>query len=214
MGPVNFQFGSYLRNPDSTSTYRVAFLLIILVFPGGHASTSMAHSDDQPTAEDLNTVETPPAPVSEEAEPLKSETSAEPSEEGEGENGDESATGQQDIAPAIENSDSTESESKTGEETSDESEIQQVTKIVILVQGNAGILKPIRGAEVFVSIKDHDDMQTSTNAKGLANINIPSGRVKIQVAAKDWKTFGEFYDLKGEMEEIQITLESRKPGEQ
>jgi cobalamin biosynthesis protein CobT len=214
MGPVNIQFGSYLRDPDSTSAYRVAFLLLILVFLGGHASTSMAHGEDQPTAEDLTTVETPPAPISEEAEPLKSETSAEPSQEGEGENGDESTTGQQDIAPAIEDSDSTESESKTGEETSDEREREPVTKVVILVQGNTGILKPIRGAEVFVSIKDHDDMQTSTNAKGLANINIPSGRVKIQVTAKDWKTFGEFYDLKGEIEEIQITLESRKRGDQ
>ena len=83
-----------------------------------------------------------------------------------------------------------------------------------ILLGQGGALKPIRGAEVFVSIKDRDDMQTSTNAKGQANINIPSGRVKTQVTAKDWKTFGEFYDLKGEMEEIQITLESRKPGEQ
>lgn len=214
MEAVNVQFGSYLRVLVSPSVYRVTLLLAILVFLGCHTSTALAHSDNQTTAEDLTPVITPPLPPSEEPETPSSETSVAPPEEAEEESGDGTTTGQPDITPAVEDSDTTESESKTSEEASDESEKEPVTKVVILVQGNEGPQKPIRGAEVFVSIKDHDDIQTSTNAKGLANINIPSSRVKIQVTAKDWKTFGEFYDLKGEMEEIQITLESRKPGEQ
>ncbi len=214
MGAGNFHFEPFLRDPDSKSTFRVVFLLLVIVFLGGHGSTSMAHSDDQPTAEDLTNFDTSPAQTPEEAEPLSSEPIVEPSEEGEEGTGDESTIGQKDLAPVIEDSASPESESKTGEKTSDVGEKDQVTNVVILVQGNAEALTPIRGAEVFVSIKNHNDLQTSTNTKGLAKINIPSGRVKIQVTAKDWKTFGAFYDLKGEMEEIQITLESRKPGDQ
>lgn len=213
METVAYQCVSYLKNTVSRPAYRVTFLLAIVVFLGCHSSTSMAHSETETSSDELTPVENVPAPTSEESETLGSDTSVVPAEEGERENGDETTTGQPDITPAIEGSDSTESKSNTREEASDESEIEQVTKVAILVQGIEGALKPIRGAEVFVSIEDHADMQTFTNAKGLANIDLPSGRVKIQVTAKAWKTFGDFYDLKGEMEEIQITLESRKPGE-
>ena len=203
MRPVNIQFGLSRSDDTSPSTLRSILLLVVLVVLGSHASYSKANSDDQPPANELTSAESPAGPAIEDAQPLESETSPDP---------EESNSGQADITPDMDNAESTESDSESEGKPSDDKETEQVTNVVILVQGNRGGLKPIRGAAVFVSIKEHDDVQTSTNAKGLANISIPTGRVKIQVTARDWKTFGKFYDLRRESEEIQITLESRKPG--
>lgn len=202
MGPVYIQDGSSRRDTGFTPAFSITILLVLLAILGSPASYSGAQGDDQIPPKEFTLGESASAPTTEEAETLGSETSPEP----------ELSSKQADITPAIEVLGSTESEIGNGRETTDKNQTEQVTQVVILVQGNKGNLKPIRGAEVFISIKDHADMQTSTNAKGLANISIPSGRVKIQVTAKDWKTFGEFYDLNDESEEIKIILESRNPG--
>ena len=191
--PVNFQFGSSTSHVPSPLAFRVTLLFLILAFLGSHASYSQAQPDEQPPAKEINPAEPGSAP-----------------DTGEGA-ADGSPPSPKDMKDGDE-ADTDKPESDAGEKTSEDNETEHITNLVILVQGNEGALEPIRGADVFVSVKDHDDVQTATNAKGLANISIPSGRIKIQVTARDWKTFGDFFVVKEEQEEIRITLESRNPG--
>ena len=84
------------------------------------------------------------------------------------------------------------------------------TKLVIKVQGGDKELVPICGADVFVKSGDGQEFSAKTNSKGVAVLRvIPRGKIKVQVTASGFKTFGERYKLVEKEESIGIELEIR-----
>jgi hypothetical protein len=88
------------------------------------------------------------------------------------------------------------------------------TRLKIRVTGNN---KPISNATVYVRFNVaggflHKDklaeLDLKTNEDGTAKVpDLPQGRVLIQVIAKDWHTYGKWYDVDGEEQTIEIKLE-------
>jgi hypothetical protein len=76
--------------------------------------------------------------------------------------------------------------------------------------------KPIGNASVYVRFNEsgglfhHDklaELNFKTNQDGSAKVpEIPQGRIEIQVVAKGWHTFGQWYDVDTEEQTIQIKL--------
>ncbi len=84
-------------------------------------------------------------------------------------------------------------------------------KVVVKAQGDDEELVQIQGARVFV-VKSDDGQEFSarTNSKGVAVLRvIPRGKIKVQVTASGFKTFGEHYELVEKEESIEIELEKR-----
>lgn len=84
-------------------------------------------------------------------------------------------------------------------------------KVVVKAQGGDEELVQIQGARVFV-VKSDDGQEFSarTNRKGVAVLRvIPRGKIKVQVTASGFKTFGERYELVEKEESIEIELEKR-----
>lgn len=77
--------------------------------------------------------------------------------------------------------------------------------------------KPIPEASVYVRFNEsggflhHDklaELDLKTNQDGTAKVPaIPQGRIMIQVIAKGWHTFGQWYDIAQEAQLIEIKLE-------
>ena len=84
------------------------------------------------------------------------------------------------------------------------------TKLVIKVQGGDKELVPICGANVFVKSGDGQEFSAKTNSKGVAVLrDVPCGKIKVQVTASGFKTFGEHYELVEKEESVEIELEIR-----
>ena len=76
--------------------------------------------------------------------------------------------------------------------------------------------KPIGNASVYVRFNEsgglfhHDklaELNFKTNQDGSAKVpEIPQGRIEIQVVAKGWHTFGQWYDVDTDEQTIQIKL--------
>ena len=89
------------------------------------------------------------------------------------------------------------------------------TKIRITVVDPNG--KPVESASVYVRYNEsgglfHKDklaeLNFKTNQQGALKVpEVPQGRVMIQVIAKGWHTFGQWYDMNQDEETIAIKLE-------
>jgi hypothetical protein len=91
-----------------------------------------------------------------------------------------------------------------------------MTKINIVVKSNSG--KPVDRASVVVRfVEGHSivklgkairtTFELRTNQEGEAGVpSIPQGKIRIQVIAKGYQTFGEVYDITDEEKTVNITL--------
>lgn len=78
--------------------------------------------------------------------------------------------------------------------------------------------KPVRNAEVVLHVLDksgnekQEGLELKTHEDGKAETDgIPYGKVRIQVIAHGFRTFGEDYDIKNPGTEITIKLQKPKP---
>ena len=73
-------------------------------------------------------------------------------------------------------------------------------------------LKFVRGKKMFFK-KERAEWDVKSDANGLVQIpTIPSGRLRVQVLAKGYQTFGEDFDVSGD--EQNITVKLLRPGAQ
>lgn len=91
------------------------------------------------------------------------------------------------------------------------------TKLKLLVLDDEG--KPVGNASVYVrfyaeggNFIHHDEklaeLDLKTNNDGTVKVPpVPRGKILIQVIAKDWHTFGKWYDLKKPVQSITIKLQ-------
>jgi hypothetical protein len=91
-----------------------------------------------------------------------------------------------------------------------------MTKINIVVKSNGG--KPVDRASVVVRfVQGHSviklgkavrtTFELRTNQDGEANIpSIPQGKIRVQIIAKGYQTFGDTFDVSEEEKTINITL--------
>ncbi len=93
--------------------------------------------------------------------------------------------------------------------TAQQSKTSDLT-FVVLKERNG---KPIRNASVILHTVDKDGrqgkggLQTKTDAEGRASVpGIPYGRMRVQVIAKGFQTFGEDYDIAQPEQEFVIKL--------
>jgi len=83
--------------------------------------------------------------------------------------------------------------------------------------------RPVRNASVTVTFvsgrkmlvkKVRSEWNTKTNSKGVAELPpLPSGKVRLQVIARGYRTFGEFFEVDGPEQTITVKLE-RPSGKQ
>ncbi len=78
--------------------------------------------------------------------------------------------------------------------------------------------KPVRNAEVVLHVLDksgnekQEGLELKTHEDGKAETDgIPYGKVRIQVIARGFRTYGEDYDIKDPGMEITIKLQKPKP---
>lgn len=75
--------------------------------------------------------------------------------------------------------------------------------------------KPVSNASVYVRYPEHKggkllELDLKTNEDGTVKVpELPKGKILIQVVAPGWKTFGKYYDLEKDEEEVAIHLENR-----
>jgi hypothetical protein len=75
--------------------------------------------------------------------------------------------------------------------------------------------KPVANASVYVRYQGDkkgklSELDLKTNEDGTVKVpELPKGRMLIQVVAEGWKTFGKYYDLEKDEEEVAIHLENR-----
>lgn len=97
---------------------------------------------------------------------------------------------------------------------SDKDASHGMTRIRISITSTSG--KPIENASVYVRFNQeggflHKDklqeLDLKTNQDGSVKVpEIPQGRVLVQVVAKGWKTFGQWYDVDTPEKTIEIKL--------
>lgn len=97
----------------------------------------------------------------------------------------------------------------------DNSDQAHTTKLHILVLSDDG--KPVGNASVYVrfytdgGLMHHDklaELDLKTNQDGSVKVPpIPQGKILIQVIAKGWHTFGEWYDVEKDEQSIEIKLQ-------
>jgi hypothetical protein len=63
----------------------------------------------------------------------------------------------------------------------------------------------VRGKNVFGK-KDRADWDVKSDSKGNVSVPIPSGKLKVQVFAKGYQTFGEEFEISGEERVIEVKL--------
>ena len=88
------------------------------------------------------------------------------------------------------------------------------TTLKIVVTGNG---KPVGNASVYVRFntsggllrKDKQaEVDLKTNEGGTAKVrDLPRGRILIQVVAKGWHTFGQWYDMDSDNKTVEVKLE-------
>jgi hypothetical protein len=91
-------------------------------------------------------------------------------------------------------------------------------RLEIKVTGE-GTDKPVAYASVYVKFKEKRflrrdkkrEWHVKTNPDGRAIIPaVPEGNALVQIVAEGWKTYGEFHDLKGPKQTLEIKLERPK----
>lgn len=79
--------------------------------------------------------------------------------------------------------------------------------------------KPIANASVYVKFKEKRflwkdkkrEWHVKTNPEGKAVFPaVPEGNALVQIVAEGWKTYGEFHDLKGPKQTLEIKLKRPK----
>jgi hypothetical protein len=91
-----------------------------------------------------------------------------------------------------------------------------VLNMVVVRETNG---KPVKNAEVVVHLVDkqgrikHEGMELKTHDDGKADAaGIPFGKIRVQVIARGYRTFGEDYDVT--QPKMDITIKLQKPQEQ
>ena len=89
-----------------------------------------------------------------------------------------------------------------------------MTRLTVEVKNIEG--KPVDRASVVVRfvegkaikvVKKHATFEMRTDQEGVAHVpEIPQGKIRIQVIAKNYQTFGEIYDVDQEEKTIEIKL--------
>jgi hypothetical protein len=74
--------------------------------------------------------------------------------------------------------------------------------------------KPVRGIGVFVMNEEPRwSDQDTTDSRGLVNFSeVPRGKVLVQIIEKEWKDFGQYYNLGNAEETIHVGLEKKDGG--
>ena len=95
------------------------------------------------------------------------------------------------------------------------------TRLRVQVLSNGG--RPVERASVIVDFVEGRSVaklgkkvmkhwEVRTNQQGVAKIPaLPDGKVRVQVIAKGYQTFGQLYDIAGEEQVIQIKLNPPQP---
>lgn len=88
------------------------------------------------------------------------------------------------------------------------------TKLKIVVTGNG---KPVGNASVYVRFnmaggllhkEKQAEVDLKTNENGTAKVrDLPRGKILVQVVAKGWHTFGQWYEMDVDDKTIEIKLE-------
>jgi hypothetical protein len=93
---------------------------------------------------------------------------------------------------------------------------KQVPMAKLKISVTAGMdNKPVGNASVYVRVPEGKngklgEMNFKTNEDGtVKSPEVPKGKVLIQVVAEGWKTYGKWYDLEKDEEDIKIHLEDR-----
>ena len=75
------------------------------------------------------------------------------------------------------------------------------------------IVKFVEGRSIIkLGKKIKTSYEVRTNSDGLAKIPpIPQGKIRIQVYAKNYQTFGDFYEIEEEEKTVEITLKPPQP---
>jgi hypothetical protein len=105
--------------------------------------------------------------------------------------------------------------SKTPEKKDSKADEGPTTKLRIVVTGNG---KPVGNASVYVRFSTvgggllHKEKQMEvdlkTNEDGTAKVrDLPRGKILVQVVAKGWHTFGQYYEMDSDDKTIEIKLE-------
>lgn len=71
----------------------------------------------------------------------------------------------------------------------------------------------VEGAKVYVTSEENGEKHTKdfpTGRQGIANFQVPQGKLVIQVVAKHCETFGDEYTLTEDNQTIKITLKRRR----
>jgi hypothetical protein len=90
-----------------------------------------------------------------------------------------------------------------------------MTRIRINVTSNTG--KPIENASVYVRFNQESgflhkeeklqELDLKTNLDGSVKVpDVPQGKILIQIVAKGWKTFGQWYEIDTDEKTIEIKL--------
>lgn len=76
--------------------------------------------------------------------------------------------------------------------------------------------KPVEGAPVNVRTEDNafNEDSSTTDDGWVKLLGVPRGRVKVLITATGWGTFGQWFDLSGDEQslEIELTAEPGGPG--
>ncbi|HWG60001.1 MAG TPA: hypothetical protein VN661_13230 [Candidatus Acidoferrales bacterium] len=103
---------------------------------------------------------------------------------------------------------------KQDKQSKDKGDAPAMTKIRIQVTGSDD--KPVQNASVYIGFYEsgglfHGDkmaeLDLKTSQSGTVKVpEIPRGRIRIQVLAKGWHTFGKWYDIEKPEELVEIKL--------
>lgn len=103
---------------------------------------------------------------------------------------------------------------KSDKQNKSDKDVPAMTRIKIQVNDSNG--KPVSNASVYIGFYEsggllhHDKMaelDLKTNQDGSVRVpEIPQGKIRIQVLAKGWHTFGRWYDIEKPEELVQIRL--------
>jgi hypothetical protein len=103
---------------------------------------------------------------------------------------------------------------KTQDKKDSKADDEPTTKLKIVVTGDG---KPVGNASVYVRFNAaggllHKEKQMEvdlkTNENGTAKVkDLPRGKILVQVVAKGWHTFGQWFELDSDDKTIEIKLE-------
>lgn len=103
---------------------------------------------------------------------------------------------------------------KSQDKKDDKADEGPTTKLKIVVTGNG---KPVGNASVYVRFnmaggmlrkEKQAEVDLKTNENGTAKVrDLPRGKILIQVVAKGWHTYGQWFEMDSDDKTIEIKLE-------